>query len=68
MARKIKKKIGNQYVLSHAKFLRKGDEFRTYFLDGTYVDLTAMSDPYFDIRSGDYVVDIENPEFDDISA
>lgn len=63
MARKIEKRIGNKYLLSHIKFLRKGDNFKTYFYDGTDVELTALSNPYFDPRAGEWTVDIENPDY-----
>jgi hypothetical protein len=68
MSRKIKKKVGNQYMSSHVVFLREGDEFRTFFADGTDVDLVAMSDPYFDKKAKEWVVDIDNSEIEDIIA
>jgi hypothetical protein len=65
---KVKKKVGNQYLPTHAKFLRKGDDFRMFFGDGTNVDLTALSDPFIDPKSGEWSVKIDDPYFDDERA
>lgn len=68
MRNKIEKKIGSQYIRSHTKFLRKGDEFRMHFSDNTHVDLVAESNPYYDTKASEWVVDIENPEYEDMEA
>jgi len=63
MHKKIEKKVGNQYLLSSIAFLRNGDEFKMHYHDGTNIDLTAYSDPYFDKEIGNFNIKIENPNF-----
>jgi len=64
MMRKVKKKVENQYLPTHVKFLRKGDSFRMFFGDGTDVDLVALTNPFIDPKNGEWTVDIEDPYID----
>lgn len=68
MSRKIEKKVGNKHLRSHIRFLRKGDDFKMYFIDGTNAKLTALSDPYFSVKAKEWTIDIENPDFEPARA
>ena len=68
MKRRIDKKVGDQFLRSHTKWLRKGDTFKMFFGDGTDVELVALSDPYIDQRSKEWSVDIKEPHIDDRRA
>ena len=68
MGRRVQKKVGNQYLPSHIKFLREGDGFRMFFGDGTDVDLVALNDPYVDPKNGEWTVNIEDPHINNEQA
>lgn len=55
---RYQKKVGNQWLPTDVRFLRKGDRWKIIYQDGTEVEMTAICDAYqresngeWDIRS-----------------
>jgi len=52
----LRKKVGNQWYLSHMRFLRKGDIFKVSGRDGSCDTYEATSNPYFDKTIEDWSI------------